>query len=582
MACREVSTWITENVLVPVERFLTEAREACEEMRRWVEEQVQQPVESWISQTERHCREQDCNWWCLCCNKWFCWLVTVVVRVVTWVVVTIGKWVAYLVCKIVVTVIGIVVDLVLKVITRLVTFFVCLFTDPLKALSTIWDLFNDIVDAVDEVFGLAVSLLDDVKEIINDVKTLVDGIGRSFCIFGKELCAFFTAIFGAISGLLAWASDIVDWVQDVIQGVRDLVGGILSLDWCRIQRALGILNVFRVIGSVTRIPGTIFYAGPKGLIDVDTIQSKIDAALNEAFGSDAERLARSRDRANLGGSPIGLPCALDPRRLAIRSSEFLRRLATGSDRALDLYSIAGRFTTCQGKFVYDQFDGEIVYTGTTTTVTKTDIDDFLSLGPDAVPSFTVYPIKQAVFRRHLETATRKGTQIGLRLNWRRPVDLPISDARFVPLASDDGSLGDAVQKDLLRVMGRPDDEEPLEVIPVIAIFGYVTTSLHGLTSWFRPAVSATSPTGTTFRSRFPEVVFQYVPIHEIGHYVGLDHDPHDSAGEIMWKPSQPTDWGASVLNYLVTTGEANFTLDDVDVVWRWITTNTAVRDRFLP
>jgi hypothetical protein len=50
----------------------------------------------------------------------------------------------------------------------------------------------------------------------------------------------------------------------------------------------------------------------------------------------------------------------------------------------------------------------------------------------------------------------------------------------------------------------------------------------------------------------------------------------------MWKPSQPTDWVASVANYLLTTGEANFTLDDVDVVWNWITTNTAVRDRFLP
>lgn len=577
MACREVSTWITENVLVPVERVITEAREACEQMRRWVEEEVQQPVESWVSRTEQQCREQSCNWWCLCCNKWLCWLVTIVVRVVTWIVITVGKWVAYLVCKIVVTVVGIVVELVLKVITRLVTFFVCLFTEPLKALSALWDLFNDIVDAIDDVFGLVVSLLDDVKEILNDVKGLVDGLGRSFCIFGKELCALFTAIFGAISGLLAWASDIVDWVQDTVQGVRDLVGGILSLDWCRIQRGIGILNVFRVIGSATRLPGTIFYAGPKSLIDVDTIQAKIDASLTTAFGDNAERLARSRAAANLGGSPVGLPVRLDPRRLAIPSSGFLLELVRA--RVIDLYSIAGRFTSCEGKFVYDQFDGEVVYTGTTTKVTKTDIDDFLALGPSAVPSFTVYPIKQEVFRRHLETAARKGLQIGLRFNWHRPVDLPVGETRFVPLASDDGTLGDAVQKDLLRLMGRTDTAEPLEVIPVIAVFGYVMTSLHGLTSWFRPPDR--SPTGTTFRNRFPEVIFQYVPIHEIGHYVGLDHDPHNSAGEIMWKPSQPTDWGASVLNYLVTTGEANFTLDDVDRVWAWIT-GPDVRDRFLP
>ena len=372
----------------------------------------------------------------------------------------------------------------------------------------------------------------------------------------------------------------MDWIQDTVQGIRDFVGGILSLDWCRIQRGLGILNVLRVIGSVTRIPGTIFYAGPKALIELDTIQSRIDASLRRTLSEDPERLKRSRDRANLGGSPGGLPCALDPRRLAIPSSKFLWELATSG--ALDLYSIAGRFASCQGKFVYQQFDGEVVYAGTTTTITKTDIDDFLRLGPDVVPAFTVYPIKLEVFRRHLETASRKGLQLGLRFNWRRPVDLPVTESRFVPLASDDAGLGDAAQKDLLRLMGRTDQAEPLEVIPVVALFGYVLTSLHGLTSWFRPAFNGGSPTGTTFRNRFPEVIFQYVPIHEIGHYIGLDHKAHNSAGEIMWKPSQPTDWGASVLNYLVTTGEANFTLDDVDLVWTWITTTTEVRDRILP
>lgn len=578
MACRQVTTWITENILVPVQRFFTEAKEACEEVKRWVEEQVEQPVENWVSRTERQCREQACNWWCVCCNKWFCWLVTVVVKVVTWIVVTIGKWVTSLVCKIVVTIVGIVVELVLKVVTRAVTFLVCLFTDPLKALSTLWDLFNDLVDTVDDVLELVVSLVNDLKEIVLDIKGLVDGLGRSFCIFGTGACAFFTAIFGALSGLLGLVSDVVDWVADTVDGVRDLVGGILSLDWCRIQRGLGIFNVLRVIGSVTRIPGTVFYAGPKALIEVDAIQSTIDSALTTAFPEDAERLERSRVSANLGGSPVGLPCRLDARRLAIHSSDFLRGLA--QEGVIDLYAIAGRFTSCGGKFVYAQFDGEVVYTGTSTTVTKTDLDDFLALGPSAVPSFTVYAIKQSVFRRHLELATRKGFQLGLRFNWSRPLDLPVSDARFVPLASDDGALGDEVQKDLLRLAGRPDRNEPLEIIPVIAIFGYVATSLHGLTSWFRRP--STSPTGTTFRNRFPEVVFQYVPIHEVGHYLGLNHDPHMSAGEIMWKPSQPTDWGASVVNYLVTTGEANFTLDDAAQTWTWITATPEARDRFLP
>ena len=51
----------------------------CREVQEWIEEQVEQPIEEWENRQERRCREQDCNWWCLCCNKWFCWLVWVLV-----------------------------------------------------------------------------------------------------------------------------------------------------------------------------------------------------------------------------------------------------------------------------------------------------------------------------------------------------------------------------------------------------------------------------------------------------------------------------------------------------------------------
>ena len=73
----------------------------CKEVQDWVEEQIEQPIESWENQLEKRCREQDCDWWCLCCNKWFCWLVWVLVKVITWIVVTVGKWVTRLVCEVV-------------------------------------------------------------------------------------------------------------------------------------------------------------------------------------------------------------------------------------------------------------------------------------------------------------------------------------------------------------------------------------------------------------------------------------------------------------------------------------------------
>lgn len=579
MACREVSTWITENVLVPVERFITEAKEVCENVGQWVEEKVWQPIEEWVSREERRCREQDCNWWCACCNKWLCWIVSVVVKVITWVLVTVLKWVVKLVCKIVVTVIGIVVELVLKVIHRLVTFLVCLVTDPLQALKTLWDLWNDIVDTIEDIFDLIVSLLDDIKGIIHDIGKLIDSLGRSFCIFGKEACAFFGAIFGFIKGIIDWVEDIIDWVRDTIDGIKDLIAGILTLNWCRIQAGLGILNILRVITSVTRIPAGWFYVGPASLIDDATLEKIISEALQGAFANDPDRLERSKRRARLGGYPIGVPIIIDARRIAIRSNEFLRNLHTTG--VLNLHAIAGRVSDCDGKFVSKAFTGEVVYTGTSTTVSQSDLDDFISIGPGAVPSFTVYPIKLPTFRRYMEMARKKGFQIGLNFTWPPFKEIVIADARFIPLQSDETT--DTVQRELLTLMGRPNNNEDLSIVPSITIFGYEASDLNGLTSWFRPSLREFSPSGTTFRTRFPEVGFRFVPIHEIGHYYGLDHKGHDNASMIMWSPkSADKNIPAAIPEFLFLSGEANFIEDDARTTWAYIISTDRARDSILP
>ena len=577
MACREVSTWITENVLVPVSRFITEAKEACENIGQWVEEEVMQPFEEWASREERRCREQDCNWWCACCNKWFCWIVTIVVKVIVWVLVTILKWVVTLVCQIVTHIIGIVVELILKIIHRLVIFFVCLFTDPLQALKTLWDLWNDIIDTIEDVFDFIVVLLNDIKGILEDIGGLLDSLGRTFCIFGDAACAFFTAIFGFFSGIINWLADIVGWVIDTVEGIKELIAGLLTLNWCRIQGAIGMLNIFRVITSIIRIPGQFFYVGPKELVEKRTVESIINDALEEVFSGDEERLERSKTKARIGGFPVGVPIKIDARRLAIRSSEFLQGLHNGG--VLNLHALAGRISDCNGKFIYSAFHGEVVYTGTSTRVSQSDIDDFLSMGAEAVPSFTVYPIKLTTFRQYLEFAKRKGFQIGLNFTWPSIKEVVVDEGKFIPL---DLTSVDDVHRELFSLIGRPAENEDLSVVPSIALFGYTTTSLHGLTSWFRPLLDDFSPTGTTFRTRFPDVALRFVPIHEIGHYYGLDHDGHDSPSLIMWSPAAGGGVGDAVPEFLLLSGEANFTLDDARTVWNYITSTDQALNTIFP
>ncbi len=69
----------------------------CTQINEWIEEQVSKPIEEWEERQEKKCK--DYPWYDP--RGWFCWLVVWFVKVVRWVVVTVGKWVARTVCKLV-------------------------------------------------------------------------------------------------------------------------------------------------------------------------------------------------------------------------------------------------------------------------------------------------------------------------------------------------------------------------------------------------------------------------------------------------------------------------------------------------
>jgi phage-related protein len=72
-----------------------------------VDTNVRKPVEK--------CVEQSCNWWCVCCNKWFCFIV--------WVVLTVAKWVIETICEIVADVVDVVVAVVVGIVNIVIGIF---------------------------------------------------------------------------------------------------------------------------------------------------------------------------------------------------------------------------------------------------------------------------------------------------------------------------------------------------------------------------------------------------------------------------------------------------------------------------
>ena len=83
----------------------------CTEIQEWVEENVSKPVEEWEERQQKKCK--DYPWYDP--RGWVCWFVTVLVKVVRWVIVKVGKWVARTVCKIV----AVIVDMTWDVLTGL-------------------------------------------------------------------------------------------------------------------------------------------------------------------------------------------------------------------------------------------------------------------------------------------------------------------------------------------------------------------------------------------------------------------------------------------------------------------------------
>ena len=124
--------------------------EICREIQERIEERVEQPLEEWVEREEERCRRRRCRWWCACCNKWFCWIVTVVVRVVVTVVVTIVKWVTRVVCEtvsVILDAIGLIVGLV--------------FSIPIigRLIRQIWDILVEIVWRIASIPGLILDLI---------------------------------------------------------------------------------------------------------------------------------------------------------------------------------------------------------------------------------------------------------------------------------------------------------------------------------------------------------------------------------------------------------------------------------------
>lgn len=197
--CQDIGQWITDNIEKPLEQWRNDAYQECTEARRWLEERRTELEDWWRTQATR-CREQPCQWLCLCCNKWFCWLVDILVRILT-IILQIIEHIVEAVCKLIVTIIWLLASIIVQLVKWVVLSVVCLLEAfcslfiLLAALALLVLLLGIVALGVPMFVPIAASLIPIAAAVA--VGALI--LARLLCEIGR------CRLFGAIGWALKWA-----------------------------------------------------------------------------------------------------------------------------------------------------------------------------------------------------------------------------------------------------------------------------------------------------------------------------------------------------------------------------------------
>lgn len=566
-ACTEVRKWISEEVRKPVEKFISQAEEKCTEARRWVEREVRRPIESQRTVVERQCERRKCKWWCLCCNKWFCWLYTVILRIVEWIVEVVGEWLVELICKIVVKIIKIIVEVVITVMRLLVVGFTCLFTEPMGALDALIDFWYDLVDIVDDVGDLVSDILGGISDLIDITREFVLDLGDLFGPLGR----FFL---GIVAGVLDIVRRVVDGARRIVDGIFDIVTGILHLDFCAALEGLVNGVGFGLGQAIFGVTGVLSLGGngPRDGIVRDSLREWLQKQIEERFNDD--RRGDVERKLQMESSSYGIHWPVYPLRCTISSrtrevvptthatdaSYLLKVLHERGE--INLYKIGGYAPFGCDDTPVTRSVFELVYKDTDYRVAVGDIRAYLVDGADAAPEFVMIAGDKRVFKDMLLVATRKMRQMAIHLDCKPLDTFEITGSERI--ISDATPLAERITVNL----GLSDICD----LPAVIVFGY-NPQHFGLSSPYWIDGPRTT-TAATVRTSFMAHLFGTVLAHEMGHCFSIKHDHHDGMENIMYTMEESEDLDTvtvgTVIEYIMLGGEPYFTLQDGKDAWTWI------------
>jgi hypothetical protein len=421
------------------------------------------------------------------------------------------------------------------------------------------------------------------------VTTLVKVIRWVVVKVGKWVVRTVCKIVGAVIGFLG----------AFFTGLWDIIAGIFTLDWRRILDGLiqigsELINLLATLARIQYLGDTLDYIIEeynrgqlrdyvRGLLEAkykgDELQH-IKDALRVDHGAFGYRIPMRAIRTFLDSETLspGEPGAPNLVVLHEQGAINLRELC-GFDFTEGFWNRKRYKTLKKGLHAGGGGLGEI-----DNPISESELDTYLSSRGAQGPKFIVLCMRDGVLKTKLRAAELKGRELGLMPQWSEETQEVTLADHIKHNGFDTGSADSSLVRFLINVVHRQAKvRDPMGRIveetaaigdlctPVaVGVFRY-TDTLRGIAACLKGSScqSLHDASGVTFIDNKPDIVWKYVPIHELGHYFGLCHV--DGVDRIMYSSRNNSwfDWW-TLPKLLYTKGEPSFTLDEAKQAWDYI------------
>jgi hypothetical protein len=387
-------------------------------------------------------------------------------------------------------------------------------------------------------------------------------------------------------------STVIDLVTGILSGLWDVLVGIFTLDWRRIldgliQIGTSIIDTFFTLVRIITLGDTLDYIIEE--YNRGQLRDYVRQLLENKYSGDELESIKRTLRVDHGAFGYRIPMRairnfLDSETLSPTDPTAPNLVVLHESGAINLRELCG-FAFTEGfwnRKRYKTLKKETVVAGGgggefDNPISEEELDTYLSSRGSDGPKFIVLCMRDGVLDTKLRAAELKGRELGLMPRWKRETKAVTMAIDIKHNGFDTGTASPSLVRFLISIIGRTSAQlneagarGELCTPVAVGVFRY-TDTLRGIAACLKGSScqQVHDASGVTFIDNKPDIVWKYVPIHELGHYFGLCHV--DGVDRIMYSSRQNSwfDWW-TLPKLLYTKGEPSFTLGEAKQTWDYI------------